>query len=155
MLQFTGGTASLAGSQVPRALLLDVDPCVAVLMPPAIRLPGLLLQSATCWGHKAAEVCPLTALEARRLKSGCQQGGIPAEAPGEGLPAPLALEGLCGCGSITLISAPPPRDPHPCLCVFLLLLRTPVAGFGAPPSPILGCYLIYICNDPVPKKVTI
>ena len=55
---------------------------------------------------------------------------------------------------ITLVFAPSPCDPRPCLCVSLLL-RTPVTGFGAPPSPILGCYLIYICNDSVPKKVTI
>lgn len=40
MLQFPGGTAGLAGFRVPRALLPDMDPCVAVLVSPAIRLRG-------------------------------------------------------------------------------------------------------------------
>lgn len=64
---------------------------------PCYQAPGLLLQSATRWERKAAEICPLTVLEARRLKSGCRQGGLPAQAPGEGPPAPLGLEGPCGC----------------------------------------------------------
>ena len=34
---------------------------------------------------------------------------------------------------ITLVFAPSPCDPRPCLCVSLLLLRTPVTGFGGPP----------------------
>ena len=40
MLQFPRVIAGLTGFGVPRALLLDVDQCVAVLVSPAIRLRG-------------------------------------------------------------------------------------------------------------------
>lgn len=46
---------------------------------PCYQAPGLLPRP--CWSIKAAEICPLTVLEARRLKSGCRQGGLPAQAP--------------------------------------------------------------------------
>ena len=95
MLQFPRGTAGLAGPQGSPAGRGSMRGHPGV---PCYQAPGLLLQSATRWGCKAAEICPHTALEARRLKPGCQQGGLPAEAPGEGPPAPLALEGPCGCG---------------------------------------------------------